>query len=249
MELNWSTFLLEMINFLVLVWILKHFLYQPILSVIAKRQESIAAGIAEAQQLNASAEALKREYENRLCDWQDERQKALDSLHQELNEEKLRQLQVLKGTLDEERQKARVKDDRRQRKKEHEIEHRALLQAAEFAARLLSRAAGPELQSRLFDILTGALVDLSDERLAQLRSQWGEAPGAIDVSSAHALSRDQQQQLESLLSSLSGVPVAVSYRLDPELLAGLRIHIDSRVLQLNVRDDLKDFTEFAYAVH
>jgi len=41
MELNWSTFLLEIINFLILVWILKHFFYKPILDVIAHRRADI----------------------------------------------------------------------------------------------------------------------------------------------------------------------------------------------------------------
>ncbi len=38
MELNWSTLLLEIVNFLVLVWILKRFLYRPVLQVIEERR-------------------------------------------------------------------------------------------------------------------------------------------------------------------------------------------------------------------
>ena len=43
MELSWSTFFLEIINFLVLVWILKRFLYKPVMDVIARRREGIEA--------------------------------------------------------------------------------------------------------------------------------------------------------------------------------------------------------------
>ena len=59
MELNWSTFLLEIINFLVLVWILKRFLYQPVLDVIARRRKAIEAQLAEALRLQDEAESLK----------------------------------------------------------------------------------------------------------------------------------------------------------------------------------------------
>ena len=38
MELDWTTFILEIINFLVLVWILHRFLYQPVMNVIAQRR-------------------------------------------------------------------------------------------------------------------------------------------------------------------------------------------------------------------
>ena len=37
MELNWTTFALEAVNFMVLVWILKRFLYKPVLAAIAQR--------------------------------------------------------------------------------------------------------------------------------------------------------------------------------------------------------------------
>ena len=43
MELSGSTFVLEIINFLILVWILKRFLYKPVLGVIAKRRKSMTA--------------------------------------------------------------------------------------------------------------------------------------------------------------------------------------------------------------
>jgi F-type H+-transporting ATPase subunit b len=39
-ELNWTTFVLEILNFLVLVWLLKHFFYQPVKGVIARHSSS-----------------------------------------------------------------------------------------------------------------------------------------------------------------------------------------------------------------
>ena len=45
MELNWTTLILEIVNFLILVWILKHFLYRPVLRVIEERRAGIAAAL------------------------------------------------------------------------------------------------------------------------------------------------------------------------------------------------------------
>ena len=57
LELNWSTLLLEIINFLILVWILKHFFYKPVLAVIARRR-SIEESLNDANTLHEDAEAL-----------------------------------------------------------------------------------------------------------------------------------------------------------------------------------------------
>ena len=72
MELNWSTFALEIINFLVLVWILKRFFYQPVLEVIARRRAGIEKTRTEALQLQDEAQALRSQYENRLTEWDKE---------------------------------------------------------------------------------------------------------------------------------------------------------------------------------
>ena len=55
MELDWSTFLLEIINFLILVWILKRFLYRPVLEVITRRREQVEKTLHEAHSLRAEA--------------------------------------------------------------------------------------------------------------------------------------------------------------------------------------------------
>ena len=113
MELSWSTFLLEIINFLVLVWILKRFLYRPVLDVIARRRAGIEGQLADARQLHDEAEALKAEYENRLAERDRERQQARDVLARELDEERARQLAALQAELVQEREKAEVADSRR----------------------------------------------------------------------------------------------------------------------------------------
>jgi len=60
LELNWTTFALEAVNFLVLVWILKRFLYKPVLGVIARRRAAIDRALEEAQTRHAEAQALER---------------------------------------------------------------------------------------------------------------------------------------------------------------------------------------------
>lgn len=247
MELNWSTFLLEIINFLVLVWILKHFLYKPVLDVIARRRAGIEDQLAEALRLHDEADTLKAEYENRLADWEHERQQARDALAQELDEERSRRLAALETTLAQEREKTQVAESRQRAEAAREIEHHALQQSTQFAARLLTQAAGPELEARLFDLLVDNLSSLSSDQIAALRTQWGKPPEAIMVASAYPLPEDRRQRLEKALSKVTGLAVSVHYAQDPELLAGLRITIGAWVLYTNLRDELKGFTEFAHA--
>lgn len=246
MELNWSTFLLEIINFLVLVWILKHFLYKPVLDVIARRRAGIEARLAEAQLLQDEANTLKSEYQNRLGDWEHERQQARAVLTQELNEERAKKMKKLQTSLAQEREKNQIAESRQRTKTTHAAEYKALQQSAEFATRVLSMAAGPELEGRLLDLLLDTLSNLSDEQVAALNSQWGGKTEAITVISAYPLTENQRAGLKKAFVDLSGIAVLVQYKEDSDLLAGLNISIGAWVLQANIRDELKGFTEFAY---
>lgn len=246
MELNWSTFLLEIINFLVLIWILKHFLYKPILDVIARRRAGIEDRLAQAQQLQNEADTLKSEYQNRLGDWEHERQQARAVLAQELNEERARKMKILQTSLAQEREKNQIAESRQRTKATHAAEYKALQQGAKFATRVLSIAAGPELEGRLLDLLLDSLSNLSDEQVTALNSQWGGKTEAITVSSVYPLTENQRTSLEKALVDLSGLAVPVQYKQDSDLLTGLNISIGAWVLQANLRDELKGFTEFAY---
>jgi F-type H+-transporting ATPase subunit b len=247
LELSWSTFLLEIINFLVLVWILKRFLYQPVLDVIARRRSGIENQLTEAKHQHEEADTLKADYENRLAEWDRERQQLRNNVAQELDAERARQMEALQAALAQEREKAQVAESRRRAEAERQIEHHALQQGAQFATRLLAQAAGPELESRLVKLLLDGISALSKDQITALRTQWGEPPEHILVASVFPLPADQRQQLEKALSTLTGLDVPVRYEQDPKLLAGLRITIGAWVLHTDLRDELKGFAEFAHA--
>ena len=53
MGLDWSTFLLELFNFLILIWILKRFLYAPVKAAIEARRERVESVLAQANAIQA----------------------------------------------------------------------------------------------------------------------------------------------------------------------------------------------------
>ena len=67
MELDWTTFVLEVLNFLVLVWLLKRFLYRPVLAVIEARRAETANKLDGAEAVRREAQALKDEYTGHLA--------------------------------------------------------------------------------------------------------------------------------------------------------------------------------------
>lgn len=245
MELSWSTFLLEIINFLVLVWILKRFFYQPVLDVIARRRAGIEKTLTDAESVRAEAEKLQEQYEGRLADWERERQKAREDLAREIDAERGTRMEEMEKGLEKEREKAAATEARRQADAVRKIEEAAFVQAARFAGRLLEQASGPDLEARLLDVVTAELARLSDERVAEIRNAFEQTPEAVTVTSAYPVPEDRRSELKSSLERLVEPGTPVKFEQDGDLLAGVSITIGSSVLGANVRDELEGFAELA----
>jgi F-type H+-transporting ATPase subunit b len=246
-ELNWSTFILEIINFLVLVWILKRFLYKPVLEIIARRQASIDKTLADAKQLHDDAESLQQQYEGRLADWDQERKQAREKLAEELHADRARKLEELKAALEQERERAAVAEQRRLSDAQLEMEDTALAQGAQLATQLLAQAAGPEVESRLVQLAIDELSKVTKEKLAALRSSYGQISEGITVSSAYPMPDDQRHQLQKVLNNVVGKDTPLKFEQDSKLLAGVRINIGAWQLAANLRDELKGFAELRSA--
>jgi F-type H+-transporting ATPase subunit b len=247
LELNWSTVALEILNFLILVWILKRFLYQPVLDVIARRRAGIEKALADAETRRTEAASLQQQYEGRLAEWDRERQQAREALARELDAERSRKLVELQTTLEQEREKVRVAEERRQADAVRKLEETALLHAARFTTRLLQQASGPDLEARLADLAITGLTALPAERIADLRNSHGKPPGAIRVTTAFPLADGQRQRLEQALASIADPDIPRQFEQDSALLAGVRISIGPWVLGVNLQDELQGFMELAHA--
>ncbi|WP_346840046.1 F0F1 ATP synthase subunit delta [Microbulbifer sp. SAOS-129_SWC] len=245
MELNWSTFLLEIVNFLVLVWLLKRFFYKPVQQVIARRQQGIEQRVAAAEKMQQEAQQLQQRYEGRLQEWEQEQRQARTALQEALRAERSQREQELDGQLQQQRQRAQAVAERHERERVQQLERRALEQGGEFAARLLQQGAGPELEGRLQALLVEALADLPDEQLAALRAELAESPGAVEVASAFPLPQAQRSELTEALQELTPQPLQCHFVEDPDLVAGLRIGIGAWVLDCNISAELRGFAQAA----
>lgn len=244
MEFDWLTFGFEIVNFLVLVWLLHRLLYRPVLAMIQRRRDEIAAQARAAEARQAEAEQRKAEYERRLEDWAAERANRRSELDEELEGERQRRLQALEAELADRRQREETLASRQAGQAREAAEREALALAGRFAARLLGAAAGPDVQARLVRLLVAELGALSDAR----RTALGSASAPLQVTSAYPLDDAQRAELAQALAALAGGSApAMAFAEDPALLAGVRLRVGAWQLGANLQDELQAFAELVPA--
>jgi F-type H+-transporting ATPase subunit b len=246
MELNLTTFILEIVNFLILIWLLQRFFYKPVLAVITKRKADIDQALAEAARVHEEAAALQEQCNENLSRWEHEKRSAQERLQRDIEAQRTKMMDGLNKSLENERNKNRIIEERRKADEQLKTESLALSNAATFASMLLKRAAGPELERRLLELLLERMEKLPAVAVDNLRSNHDQDPVAISVFSAYPLADEQRAELQQRLGALLGKSLSYEYHHDPELIAGLRINIGAWVLGVNLQDELQGFTQFAH---
>ncbi len=241
MEFNVSTFILEIINFLILIWILQRLFYKPVLAVIAKRKQFIEQSLADAKATQQKADEERSLYENRQKLWEQEKQAAFVSLQQEIAAERQSQMTKLAVEFDQEKQKISQLLTRQQQEFQQQLEKQALQNGARFASMLLQQAASPELEARLLTLLLANLTTLPAPTLDTKKTL------SINVTSVYPLSVESQQEIEQKFSALINRPIHFHYAQNAELIAGLCIDMGTWVLHANLQHELLGFAEIAHA--
>lgn len=247
MQFDWSTFALEIINLLVLVWLLKRFLYQPVLNLVARRRDEIRQQLEEASQRQEQAETLRQQFEQRLSDWEEEKSKARDELNHALEQEREKRLQALEEELSRQGQKYELQQQQLQAEWRSDAEDEALKLAAAFSSRLLSELSGPELNQRLLQLFLRQFAELPDSTVERWRESWDDQKLRVDISSAIALNSSEKQQVrDALQRRLDLQNIDCHFSQDEKLIAGLRVAMGSWLLRANVRDELRFFAEASH---
>jgi len=241
-ELSWTTFILEIINFLVLVWVLKRLFYAPVKRVIAARRAAVEKTLSDAESSKREAQELQSRYEGRLREWELEKERQKEAFRKELSEERAKQLKLTEILVAEEREKAKAQQKKKDAERRITEEREAMNQALEFTSRVLKDVSCPELEGKIVDLVTEQLSSAEGESLPSAAAEsWGHG-ATVRVRSAYSLTEPQRHTLTTVLKSRLGTDAPVEFAVDQNLLAGVEITVGSYVLRANLRDELQYFS-------
>jgi F-type H+-transporting ATPase subunit b len=226
MPIDWSTLLLQLVNFLVLAWLLHRLLFRPVRRVIEERRRVTEAVLAEASAEQAKAKAAEAELATRLAAVEAERQAMRRQLHDELEAERRAALEAAQNEAAKlvEAGQARLADERQETLTALKVETVEL--AVALARTILARVDPAPL--------TESLLATAAAHLDRLRGDLAD-PGLLVVTpqpmpaSAVATWRDR-------LVRRLGETTRVAFAAEPELLAGVELRLPHARLSFSLAD-------------
>lgn len=243
MQLDWTTFFLEVINFLVLLWILQRFLYKPVMASLDARQQRIKDETARAAQLRDEAEALRLQYQTQLADWAREHEASRHQLEAELQQARGKALDELRKSLLDEAAKKQARDGAVIAAHESALIREAAGEAYKQAARMLVRLASPALTQVIVEVFLADLKALNEAELTTLRkaAQVLISASMVEIRAAHAVDTELQADIGQALSAAAGQTLAPVFIEDASLIAGIRVVVGECQMHANLLDELAFF--------
>jgi F-type H+-transporting ATPase subunit b len=242
MLIDWFTVAAQIVNFLILIFLLKHFLYGPIIRAMDRRQEMVVSRLQEADEKWQEAEGEKERLAAQQRELKHQREELLAEARQEAEE--LRKQLTTQAREEvarlQERWQASLQSEQESFLKE--LQRRAGLQVYAVAGKALAELADADLEQRMVDSALGRLEKLEGEPRDRLQESARNAT-ALVVRSAFAIPDKDRQRLTKRLHEVLVAKPEVRYETAPELLCGIEIDAHGCMIGWNLGEYLRELEE------
>ncbi|MFO7534428.1 MAG: F0F1 ATP synthase subunit delta [Kiritimatiellia bacterium] len=243
MLIDWFTVAAQAVNFLILVWLLKRFLYKPILHAIDAREKRIAAELADANAKRADAKKERDEFQRKNEEFDQQRAALLSRATDEATVERQR-------LLDEARQAANALSARRQetlRRDAHNlnqsIARRTQQEVFSIARKTLTDLATASLEERMGEVFTRRLREMDGKAKDGLAGALKTASEPALVRSAFDLPAEQREAIQKALNETFSAEIHVRFETAPDLISGIELNADGRKVAWSIADYIASLKE------
>jgi len=238
MLVDWFTVGAQALNFLILVWLMKRFLYQPILHAIDARENRIAAELADADAKRTEAEEERALFQKKNEEFDRQRAERLRKVADAAEAERGRLLSEARQAAEAWRAKRQEALRTEARSLTEAISRRAEAEVFAIARKTLTDLAGTTLEERMSEMFTRRLRDLRDEAKQGLAAAVSATSAPVIVRSAYELSSEQRAAIRQALNECVSLEVDVQFETAPELVSGIELTSNGQKLAWSISDYL-----------
>jgi F-type H+-transporting ATPase subunit b len=220
----------QVVNFLVLVGLLRYFLYDRVIEAMDAREDRIASRIREAEERLKSAEQEKTSYQEKQDEWEKKRERMIREAREEVDRQQQEWMDDARDEVDASRR--RWMDELEQQRDEflQQLRRRIGEKTVAVARRALADLADADLEDQVIETFTERLQDLEEDDRSKIA-----AADVWKIRSAFELSDKQRERLEDVLKEAVGESRAIEYSTAEEIIGGVELRFDGEAVTWNLR--------------
>lgn len=244
MQIDWFTYGAQIVNFLILIYLLRRFLYGPILNAMATRTENLHEQFAEAERKAAEAEALATDFRQRQATLEAEKSTILSDAMADVD--RRRRAMILDAREEVEsmqnRWYAAVEQDKARFL--HELRVHVSDQLFALSRRVLNDLAHTELERAMVTLFCEKVMKLDASTRHSIARSLSHTSPVVTINTSFCLADDLREQIDKTVQQLftdEQFPNAIHVRFkqNPALITGIELIVQERRVAWSVDDHLQ----------
>jgi F-type H+-transporting ATPase subunit b len=235
---DWITVSAQIVNFLILVWLLKRFLYQPVIRAMDRREQRIAEQLEQARQREHQAQQQQQQYQEKANDLDQQREDILSKAKENAEQQK-------HELMDQAREE--VSDIRKQWQQQVEQEKQAFLKNLRsksagaiqaIGRKALSELANVELEEQVISSFLLRLKSLDHNTRKALTQALQESSEPLRIHTAFELDPAVRGRITRAVHEHIVEGIETEYFESEQLLCGIELNAGAQRISWSLADYL-----------
>jgi F-type H+-transporting ATPase subunit b len=223
MLIDWFTVSAQAVNFLILIWLLKRFLYKPILGAMDAREQKIAAQLRDAATQKTEAERERESLRVARAEFETQREGLFKKAADELEITRKRLSNEVRQEIETVRTKWRETLRHEQDALRAELTSRAQREIFAIARQTLRDLAGKELEQQIAAVFVRQLNALNGDEKDQLVTILKTSRQPAAIRSAFDLRQSERAEIENAIREALFPDLPVRFEAASDLVGGIEL--------------------------
>lgn len=243
MLIDWFTVAAQAVNFVILVALMKFFLYRPILKAMAERERGIADRLAaaEAERHKAASEAMAYREKNRA--WTAQREGMQAQATKEVETEKAALLKQAHETVTVLQAKWQASIEHQKEIFLRTLRKKVTHQVYATARRALRDLANRDLELQMIDVFIAGLQALDQGKWKEIGDALREKSNEVILESAFEIPPEKREEIQGLLQTHLSEEIEVKLKTEAEFICGIGLNVPGHKIAWDLNDYLATLEE------
>ena len=228
MKIDWFVLIAQMVNFLILVALLKHFLYNRIVKVMDEREQKIADRLDEAESKKKQADEELQEYEDKKKELERKQDDMLEEAKKEANERKKELVKKAREEVDDIRNRWKESVENEQQEFLSELRQQVGDQVYAISRRVLKDLSSKDLEKQIVSVFVDRIRDMDEDEQSEINEFVQEHQEAIQIDSAFEMSDDFKEKIKKALDDKLSKETKLNFDMNGDMICGVEMKLDGK---------------------
>lgn len=238
MQIDWFTFVAQIINFLILIALLRYFLYRPILNAMDEREQKIADHLNESERKEQEAQQELETYQAKRQQIDEQREQLLAEAREAAQARRKELMEQMRQEVENTRKNWHDALQQEQEDFLQAFRERAGEQFVKVVRRTLQDLANVALEHQVIETFLNHLQDLSNDEKLRFTEALRDSDENATVYSAFELAPDRQDDIKQQIKRHLGDSINLNYETTPDLICGIAVQANGYQISWNITDYL-----------